>query len=129
MKDAYEATRSNGEGPKGRNKIVNSILSKDTKYGDSISLHTKTFSAFRQVYHISKTVAEEKGFTFTEMIGPGKLGSQEALHAGIERGDVVVKKNKAGKDLYYVDRGSKSEETYDKAGGSAQASGSVCHMG
>ena len=57
------------------------------------------------------------------MIGPGKLGSIEAVHLGIKRGDVVVKKNKKGKDLYYMDRGTESLETVDKTGGSAKASG------
>lgn len=119
VKDAYEATRHNGQGPKGRNKIVNSILAKDTKYGDSLSLNSETFTAFRAV----KNMEGVAGFTITEMIGPGKMGSMKALHAGIERGDVVVKKNKAGKELYYLDRGSDSVETEDKIGGKAKAKG------
>ena len=102
---------------------MNSILAKDTQYGDSISLSSKTFTAFRTVCRIQKNMEGVHGFTVTEMIGPGKLGSMEALHAGIDRGDVVVKKNKAGKDLYYMDRGAESMETRDKIGGHAKTTG------
>ena len=57
------------------------------------------------------------------MVGTGKLGSAEALHAGIERGDVVVKKNQHGRELYHMDRTVKADETHDSTGGSAQSKG------
>jgi hypothetical protein len=41
------------------------------------------------------------GLTFTEITAPGKLGSEEKLRKGMERGDVVMKMKK-GKDFYYM---------------------------
>ena len=94
VKEAYEAEKNSTEKGKCKrtNAIVNAIVPKDATYSSTISLEKKTFEVFRQVVCNKKEEDLERGYTFTEITGTGKLGSADKLNEGISRGDVVAKK-------------------------------------
>ena len=120
VKEAYEAEKNSTEKGKCKrtNAIVNAIVPKDATYSSTISLEKKTFEVFRQVVCNKKEEDLERGYTFTEITGTGKLGSADKLNEGISRGDVVVKKNRHGKEMYYMNYHMTGRTVDDTSGGS-----------
>ena len=55
------------------------------------------------------------GFTYTEITGSGKLGSDAALRKGLERGDVVMKIIR-NKEMYFMDNAADHEMVEDWTG-------------
>ena len=81
VKKAYmEAKNSRELGAcKRANAIINSVVDKDCAYKDTVTIDARTFERFRKV--VRKTTKSEGcvGYTKTQMIGSGMLGSLQAL--------------------------------------------------
>ena len=100
-----EARASTAPGhQKDLNRLTNCICPKSvyTSYSELARVDSALVSRFRELCRSRKVTVGGHGLSHTEVIGPGKLGSEEALKAGIARGDVVVKVVR-GKNLYFMD--------------------------
>lgn len=98
--DDYNSQHAKGA-PKEKANIVNALVPKACKYGDDIKLNVATLACYRCVRQCRRISEGEVGFTFSDVIGPGHLGSEEAWQQAIGRGDVEKSIGKRGKDRYY----------------------------
>jgi hypothetical protein len=81
IKDEYLAHKSSGV--KGSIKkcyaIVNSVVSRSVQYKDNVQIDRKTFERFRKVVKHTKHEEGRRGYTKTQMVGTGMLGSEQVL--------------------------------------------------
>ena len=87
------------------NLIMNTIIPKAqaTGYGVDVQIDKTVITRFRAVMQKRRVAFGQAGFTRTETIGPGKLGSVTLLNEGLARGDIVMKTTN-GKEMYYACR-------------------------
>ena len=117
IRDKWSATYEPlGGGRKARNAIVHAIVPKDVTYGGKIQVTKGQMETFRSVTKTVKWESGRSGFTKSEMIGTGMLGSKEALDAAIDCGDVAME-TKNGKAVYYIHRAYDGETFNDTNGG------------
>ena len=89
------------------NALLNAIVPKSlaTGFNTSVVVNDAMVSRVRRVSFCHKQRVGSEGYTFTELCGPGKLGSKEAVEQGIAAGD-VWRRRIQGKDLYFMRRAS-----------------------
>ena len=122
-----EAKGSNKPGHQRQvNAIMNSIVPKSmvTSYTSQVQINKSTMNRFRSVIQTRRTKFGSKGYTKTEMLGPGKLGSEQLLAQGLARGDVTMRMVN-GKEMYWTWNGEAMDEQEDKQGRSFSSTGDV----
>ncbi len=65
------------------NAIVNALIPKSAGYGHNIQLDSVSLERFRMVTRTSTNRNDSIGYTWTQMIAPSMLGSEDALNEGI----------------------------------------------
>ena len=104
--DFAEAKASAGRGKqKIINSIMNSVVPKDMamKYKDEITIDQALMTRYRTFVATRSQGTGSQGLTRTEMLGPGKLGSEQLLQQGLASGDVISKVVN-GKELFWMAR-------------------------
>lgn len=124
IQDAYNAAKSSNQvgHQKDINSIMNAVIPKDlVARGINVEVNSAMMSRFRTLSCARVESSEDRGCTYTEMIGTGKLGSDQALRAGLERGDVVMRVSQ-GRELYYMHSESDTTKVTDLQGREVRAS-------
>lgn len=117
VRQAHADARTSGEvgAAKHANTIINSVVPKTAGYGDSIVIDSRVLERFRQVTKAKVNKKSAQGYTYTQIIGPGLLGSDQALQAGLQRGDVQVK-IVGSRSFYYMDNECEMNVSTDTRG-------------
>ena len=91
---------------KKRNTQMNALVpnSMAESYSDRVTVDKQMIERFRAYSIVHRQGAGEVGFTHTEIIGPGKLGSEELLQQGLRAGH-VRRRMVNGCELFFMKRG------------------------
>ena len=123
MKKALDEARADKTVGKQRrlNALMHTLVpsEKYTNFKGEVSLDNLVVRRFREFTKSRQVGVGAQGYTLTELMGPGKLGSKDAVTAGIARGDITMKVLN-GKEIYYIAQAHDFTVATDTVGRSAE---------
>ena len=119
VKQAYQEARDDpARGKQAKiNALMNAVVPKSlvVSYGSKVQVDSNMVKRFRTFAATHTQGIGSVGKTYTEMIGPGNLGSSQLLEEGLRRND-ITKKIVDGVELYFSKRGYDYKEVSDIQG-------------